>query len=219
MNIAVWNHKGGTGKTTIAVHIAAWIATQKARVLLVDADHQASALRWMSGHQALVEEGATWTVPDLPLVVAWLPHATLTQAVQLKQQHKADLLIIDCAPDGGAGERLGRLDLLLVPVAGRLSIEAAASVTAETKARRVALIPTMVEPGKGYYKADLEAMRAMSGPYVWEPVVLSSTVRRAEQQGKPAWAMPYGQTTEATRALEANALHVWKLYKKGMKNA
>lgn len=38
--LAVFNHKGGTGKTTTAVHVAAGLAERGARVLLVDTDGQ-----------------------------------------------------------------------------------------------------------------------------------------------------------------------------------
>ena len=42
--IAFVNEKGGTGKTTLAVHVAAWIArARKLRVLLVDLDTQGHA--------------------------------------------------------------------------------------------------------------------------------------------------------------------------------
>jgi chromosome partitioning protein len=42
--IAFVNEKGGTGKTTLAVHVAAWLASaQKLRVLLVDLDTQGHA--------------------------------------------------------------------------------------------------------------------------------------------------------------------------------
>jgi chromosome partitioning protein len=38
--LAVFNHKGGTGKTTTAVHVAAGLAERGCRVLLVDSDGQ-----------------------------------------------------------------------------------------------------------------------------------------------------------------------------------
>ena len=44
--IAVVNQKGGVGKTTISMHIAASLSQRKYKVLIVDADKQASATSW-----------------------------------------------------------------------------------------------------------------------------------------------------------------------------
>jgi chromosome partitioning protein len=46
MIVALLNQKGGVGKTTLALHLAGVWATQGARVLVVDADPQGSALDW-----------------------------------------------------------------------------------------------------------------------------------------------------------------------------
>ena len=45
--IAVFNSKGGVGKTTVAVNLAAALASPSRRVLLVDLDSAASASRWL----------------------------------------------------------------------------------------------------------------------------------------------------------------------------
>src|SRR3954471_11589905 len=46
MILAIGGEKGGSGKTTIAVHIAAIGAAEGKDVLLVDADPQQSAAQW-----------------------------------------------------------------------------------------------------------------------------------------------------------------------------
>lgn len=57
--IAVVNQKGGAGKTTLAMILAAALAEQRARVLVADADPQGSAVFWAQnnpGFPALVED-------------------------------------------------------------------------------------------------------------------------------------------------------------------
>lgn len=64
MRIAVANLKGGTGKTTTAVHLALGLA-RSGRTLLVDADPQASSFAWSEDAEAFPVTVVPWASRDL----------------------------------------------------------------------------------------------------------------------------------------------------------
>lgn len=106
MIIGVLNQKGGVGKTTISVNLASALARRGEKVILVDADPQASSLAWSSARQAeplfpVIGMAKPSLHRDMPAVAA--PY---------------DMVVIDGAP---RVNELGRAaimasDFILVPV-------------------------------------------------------------------------------------------------------
>jgi len=102
--IAVLNQKGGSGKTTIATHLARALQLDGADVLLVDSDPQGSARDW-----AAVRE-------DQPLTVVGIDRPTIDR--DLKNVASKDYVIIDGAPQAAdlAVSAIKAASFILIPV-------------------------------------------------------------------------------------------------------
>ena len=83
--IAVLNQKGGSGKTTIATHLARALQLDGADVLLVDSDPQGSARDWSAVRE------------DQPLTVVGIDRPTIDRDVK-NVARKVDFVVIDGAP-------------------------------------------------------------------------------------------------------------------------
>lgn len=106
MIIGLLNQKGGVGKTTLGVHLATAFAQQGRRVLMVDADPQASALDWSASRE-----------DDGLFPVIGLPKATLHR--ELKPiAADFDVVVIDGPPRAYdvARSAIMASDMIVIPV-------------------------------------------------------------------------------------------------------
>ncbi len=107
-SIAFLSQKGGSGKTTLAVHTA--IAAQESgeRVVLIDTDPQKSATVWSDARQSETPIVATIAASDLEKVMLAAQQEAMTLAIVDTAPHTApdaakiakavDLIVIPCRP-------------------------------------------------------------------------------------------------------------------------
>jgi chromosome partitioning protein len=88
--LIVTNQKGGAGKTTAAVHLAGTAVRRGFKTLLIDADKQGTATKWV----AQAEEGQAHKIRVMGLAMA---EAKIAQEVK-QYVDDYDLVIVDCPP-------------------------------------------------------------------------------------------------------------------------
>lgn len=110
MIIAVVNQKGGAGKTTIALNLAAALAAEGKRVLLVDADPQQTAQDWAAVRSSpppfqVVGLAKPVLHRDLPQMAADYDHVVIDGAPRNYEVARsaiaaADVVLIPVQPSG-----------------------------------------------------------------------------------------------------------------------
>ena len=113
--VAILSQKGGTGKTTLTLHLAVAAEREGQSVAVVDLDPQASSAGWKDSRKG-----------EVPFVIA-LPHSRLSQALQAARESGAQLALIDTAPhsEGAALAAAKAADVVLIPCrAGILDLRA-----------------------------------------------------------------------------------------------
>ena len=188
--VAVYNRKGGTGKTTLTLAAAGAAARAGARVLLLDADPAQDAATVAADWDGVRAEEwrAGWRAEGIA--------------------EDVDLVLIDCPPEYPTPKAVFDAELVVVPVTPEpLAVRRLASVVATLEAPYVVVV-------NGYYQgasttAVLKELSDLLGDQLWLPPIPRRTVfPRAQETATPVQAFRGrpAEVLESTAALAARML-------------
>lgn len=153
--LAIISQKGGAGKTTLALNLAAAAERTGLTTAVIDLDPQASAKGWHDQRQK-----------DAPVVIS-AQASRLSEVLETARAHGAGLVVIDTAPHSeSASLAAARVaDLVLIPCRpGILDIRAiATSADIIALAKKDAVVVLNAVPAQGHLHEDAEqAIRSYS---------------------------------------------------------
>jgi chromosome partitioning protein len=197
--IAILSQKGGTGKTTLSLHLAVAAQQAKQAAVVIDLDPQASAAGWKDSRKT-----------EEPVVIS-IPAARLPQALEAAERGGADLVLIDTAPHSGevALAAAEVANLVLIPCRpGILDLRAIGTTARVVKlaGKRAFVVLNTIPPRASNVLADARAAVAVHGLEV-APVAI-------QQRAAYAHALTVGQTAQeyeqdGKAAEEVTALYAW----------
>lgn len=185
MIIVIANSKGGVGKSTLSVHLAAWLHQQGHRVTLADCDTQQSSSEWIG-------EAA----PEVTTVRLDNPDVILNELPLLNQE--TDFVVADGPGSQTETSRalLLRADLAIVPCkASMLEVRALAKATEklrqaqDIRAGKPAAVIVLSMVGRNYrLTQDMkDAAAALDLPIADTPLILRQVYADAPGQGAVVW--------------------------------
>jgi chromosome partitioning protein len=197
--ISILSQKGGAGKTTLALHLAAAVETAGLPSVVIDLDPQASAAGWKDSRQA-----------ETPVVIS-LPPTRLPQGLQAAREGGAAIVVVDTAPhsESAALGAARAADLILIPCRpGILDLRAIGTTAELVKlAQKPAYVVLNAMPPRAtQLLADVRAAVGVHGLQV-APVTLQQRVAFAHALTIGATAPEY--EPEGKAAEEVAAMLAW----------
>jgi chromosome partitioning protein len=199
MVIALSNSKGGVGKSTIAVHLAVWLAEQGRRVALVDCDVQNSSSVWLKEAAPQIETFQLHTAEDvvarLPEITASFEYVVADGPAGLSEVTRAilclsDLALFPCGPS--------ILDLRAVIDAVNV-VKQIQQICAGRPA--AVIVPNKLQPQYRLSK-DLMATVNNFGMPAGDGLRLRQAYADAAGQGTVVWRLPSPGARDATAELQ-----------------
>ena len=149
--LAILSRKGGTGKTTLAVHLSVAATLAGHTTVLIDLDPQASACKWSDIRQE-----------DAPAAIS-AHEARLPEVLHKAGQNGVDLAILDTPPKSDSFDTAEASDFALIPC--RPAIFDLQAIGSTMKIVKMADVPSSVVLNFVHPQSTMliEARRAVKG--------------------------------------------------------
>jgi chromosome partitioning protein len=154
--VAIISQKGGSGKTTLALHLSVASSNSGRNTAVIDLDPQASSTKWADRRQKFSE---------VPVVMS--VHASrLNHEMERVRSNGGEMIYLDTAPhsDSAALEAAKAADLILVPCRPAILDLEAISNTLElvsTTRKPIYVVLNAVPPNSSEWKEAAEAITAL----------------------------------------------------------
>ena len=191
MKIAIYNNKGGVGKTSLTAHVGFRAMETKQCITVVDADRQNNSMDWLTGGEwdgnSTVERGSVKVTNDI-------------------LEAEGDLVVIDCPPAFEVVQNYPDVDVWIIPVNGRFSVIGSMTVIDEIKNinpnARIVLIANMVDASTKFGKVQLDEIKKIGVELFKLIIPRHDIVGKAEIATQSAWSIPYGSRSLAAQNLK-----------------
>jgi len=196
--VSVFSQKGGSGKTTICLHLCVAAELTGMRVAILDLDPQKSALAW---HRTRGEG-------TRPVVVS-IPDSELSTAIQGAKADGFDLVLIDSPPHAApvAARIVAASDFILVPVRPSPIDIAALPATMQLIGKKKAAFVLSAAPQRAPETEETRELLMKYGLSVFGPITDRRPFFRAVTAGKSVSEFePNGPAAAEIQALFLNVM-------------
>lgn len=199
MVVAVYNNKGGVGKSSLVSHVGFRANDFKKKITVVDADAQYNTMDWLTNGQW--DRSSTVSV------------GSITVTTDINEIGSSDMTIIDCPPAKDVVKHYPNINVWLIPVNGRFSVSGAMGVVEDVKKwsknARVVLVANMVDIRTNFGRTELEEISKLNIELFKYPIPRHPVVEKAEMSCVPVWEIPYG--IRSTTAMHIKLFSEWVL--------